>query len=375
MKHATDTTRAVLKRHACAEILRATLAARPHVCAPIDANGNLTSDGTKTYYWNALNQLVEVKEGTTTIATFEYDGQRRRTKKTAAGVTRTYIYDAEDIVEERITGSSSDTIRYYHGIGIDQPLARKNSSDVVTYYLADHLGSIVQESSAAGAITFEREYDPWGVPSQGASTSGHAFTGREWDAETGLLYSRARYYHPDSGRFISQDPLGFGGGRNFYDYVGSGPTTRIDPTGLSWSSNFSFLFNWLVGSAPTGESLGPSYPQTKEMSNSPGAQRLREAFEANDCKDVQDVEYSTPRAAWDTLLNPSTADPSSTSAQVGGFMGKARNNGNGTVTYVIENTAGTKSFFYHGVPDRQGNGPMRSVKQTFFWTEPTGCPK
>lgn len=52
--------------------------AEPHVCAPIDANGNLTADGTKTYHWNALNQLVEVKEGSTTVANFEYDGERRR---------------------------------------------------------------------------------------------------------------------------------------------------------------------------------------------------------------------------------------------------------------------------------------------------------
>ncbi len=69
-----------------------------------DANGNLTSDGTKTYFWNALNQLVEVKEGSTTIATFEYDGNGRRTEKFAAGLTHAYIYDVEDIVEERISG-------------------------------------------------------------------------------------------------------------------------------------------------------------------------------------------------------------------------------------------------------------------------------
>jgi len=74
-----------------------------------------------------------VKEGSTTVATFEYDGKGRRTEKTAGGVTRTYIYDVEDIVEERITGSSSDTIRYYHGADIDEPLARKNSGEVVTH--------------------------------------------------------------------------------------------------------------------------------------------------------------------------------------------------------------------------------------------------
>ena len=72
-------------------------------------------DGTKTYFWNALNQLVEVKEGTTTVATLEYDGAGRRTEKVAAGLTHQYIYDSEHIVEERISGTSSDTIRYYHG--------------------------------------------------------------------------------------------------------------------------------------------------------------------------------------------------------------------------------------------------------------------
>lgn len=85
-------------------------------------------DGTKTYYWNALNQLVEVKEGTTTIASFEYDGGERRTEKVAAGLTHQYIYDAEDIVEERVSGTNSDTVRYYHGAGIDEPLARTNGS-------------------------------------------------------------------------------------------------------------------------------------------------------------------------------------------------------------------------------------------------------
>ena len=176
-----------------------------------------------------MNQLVEVKQGTTTIATFEYDGFGRRTEKAAGGVTRTYIYDAEDIVEERLSGSTTDTIRYYHGAGIDEPLARKNSSDVVTYYLADHLGSIVQESSGAGAITLEREYDPWGVLSQGTSTSGYAFTGREWDAEIALYQYRARYYSPASGRFLGEDPV-----RSFHTqfaYVSNSPLRYTDPTG------------------------------------------------------------------------------------------------------------------------------------------------
>ncbi len=197
-----------------------------------DANGNLTSDGTKTYHWNALNQLVEVKEGTTTIATVEYDGAGRRTEKVAAGLTHQYIYDAEDIVEERISGSSSDTIRFYHGAGIDEPLARKNSSDVVTYYLADHLGSVVQETSASGAVILEREYGPWGDLLSGASTAGYAFQGREWDSEIGLYYFRARYYNAAAGAWASDDPIGFAGGPNFTQFVNNNPLRFVDPFGL-----------------------------------------------------------------------------------------------------------------------------------------------
>jgi RHS repeat-associated protein len=200
-----------------------------------DGNGNLTSDGTKTYIWNALNQLVEMKEGTTTIATLEYDGGGRRTEKVAVGLTHRYIYDAEDIIEERITGTSSDTIRYYHGVGIDEPLARNNSSDVVTYYIADHLGSIVQETSHAAAVLLHREYDPWGKLLQGEATSGHAFTGREWDSEIDSYFYRARYYSPTIGRWLSEDPGRMIDGPNMFAYVGQNPVLLVDPFGLEWS--------------------------------------------------------------------------------------------------------------------------------------------
>ena len=179
-----------------------------------------------------MNQLVEVKQGSTTIATFEYDGAGRRTEKVAAGLTHQYIYDAEDIVEERITGSSSDTIRYFHGAGIDEPLARKNSSDVVTYYLADHLGSVVQETNASGAVTLEREYGPWGDLLSGASASGYAFQGREWDSEIALYYFRARYYNAAAGAWASDDPIAFVGGPNFTQFVNNNPLRFVDPFGL-----------------------------------------------------------------------------------------------------------------------------------------------
>jgi RHS repeat-associated protein len=58
------------------------------------------------------------------------------------------------------------------------------------------------------------------------------FTGREYDAETGLYYYRGRYYSPALGRFISTDPVGYSAGDpNLYRYVRDNPAGRTDPRG------------------------------------------------------------------------------------------------------------------------------------------------
>jgi RHS repeat-associated protein len=102
---------------------------------------------------------------------------------------------------------------------------------VTNYFSADHLGSVAQVTDAAGAPILTRGYDAWGNLLQGGAASGYAFTGREWDAETGLYYYRARYYAPRAGRFVNEDPIGLAGGINRYEYVRSAPTNFRDPSG------------------------------------------------------------------------------------------------------------------------------------------------
>jgi RHS repeat-associated protein len=55
----------------------------------------------------------------------------------------------------------------------------------------------------------------------------------QFDPETGLYYYRARYYDPNSGRFVSEDPLEFMGEKNYYRYALNNPTNYVDPTGLN----------------------------------------------------------------------------------------------------------------------------------------------
>jgi RHS repeat-associated protein len=66
----------------------------------------------------------------------------------------------------------------------------------------------------------------------GTISQPYTYTGREWDAETGLYYYRARYYDPQAGRFITEDPIGIGGGVNYYTYVLNDPIDYTDPFGL-----------------------------------------------------------------------------------------------------------------------------------------------
>ena len=98
--------------------------------------------------WNADNQLIEVSENETTVATFAYDPAGRRVEKVAGGTTTTFTYDGEDILRETAGGT---TTYYVHGPGIDEPLAKEVSGSS-TYYHADGLGSVLKMTNASGSV-------------------------------------------------------------------------------------------------------------------------------------------------------------------------------------------------------------------------------
>jgi RHS repeat-associated protein len=202
-----------------------------------DANGNLIEkvEGgeTWTYEWNAEGQLTRVLKDSVEVASFRYGPLGRRVERVAGSVTHSYIYDGIDILRASIDdGSVATTYTYVHGPGLDEPVVREEDSGTRSYYHADGLGSVVATTDAAGAVMSQREYDAWGNIEVGSADSGYAFTGREWDPETGLVYYRGRYHDPASGRFLSEDPLGAGGGGSRYAYVKNNPAVFIDPLGL-----------------------------------------------------------------------------------------------------------------------------------------------
>ena len=89
-------------------------------------------------------------------------------------------------------------------------------------------------TASNGSLAQSYTYDSFGnqTASSGSLTNFFRYTGREFDTETGLYFDRARYLDPTTGRFLSEDPMDFDAGTNFYDYVANDPTTLIDPWGL-----------------------------------------------------------------------------------------------------------------------------------------------
>jgi RHS repeat-associated protein len=101
----------------------------------------------------------------------------------------------------------------------------------VSYFLTDHLGTTTALTDGSGTLVETLNYDSFGN-NAGSARTRYTYTGRERDPDTGLLYYRARFYDPQLGRFISEDPIGLVGGINLFAYVFNNPATYTDPSGL-----------------------------------------------------------------------------------------------------------------------------------------------
>ena len=203
----------------------------------------------ETYTYNSVNKLVAYDSGTGTAASYFYDALGRRIAKDVDGVATAYVYDpwnpyssvANDILLEFEGGTL--TRRWQHGAKVDEPLAFESYAGSTTagagteYALfADRQGSVLAVvDPITGTVAAEYDYDAFGQITQtGTLSQPFGFTGREFDAESGLYYYRARYYDPALGQFIQSDPIGFAAGDlNIYAYVGNDPFNWTDPTGLT----------------------------------------------------------------------------------------------------------------------------------------------
>ncbi|HZW56798.1 MAG TPA: RHS repeat-associated core domain-containing protein, partial [Nitrososphaerales archaeon] len=202
-----------------------------------DKNGNLKKivNGSTSwnYYYDYENHLTGVSKNGANVQNSTYDAQGRRIEQNVSGATVAYVYQgSNNIIYEKNLSSGVVTKHYYaDGMQVGE------LSGSTSYYLQqDSIGSTRLATTSTGAIQFSSDYLPFG-PEYNPSGSGiyFLFTGKLIDPVTGLYYFGARYYDPESGRFISEDtnpgdvkdPMS----ENRYIYARDNPLSLVDPTG------------------------------------------------------------------------------------------------------------------------------------------------
>ena len=195
-----------------------------------DLNGNLTSDGSRTFEWDARNQLVAVSVGTTR-SEFIYDGtqQRVRVIQKDNGIVQAdtkVIWCGLQICEERAPDGTTVTRRSF---AYGEQIAA-----AARFFAADHLGSVTEVADASGTLLARYTYDPWGRRSLAAGTdvTSHGFTGHSVHAASNTYSTLYRTYDQELARWLSEDPLGLLSGVNRATYALNNPIAYRDPFGL-----------------------------------------------------------------------------------------------------------------------------------------------
>jgi RHS repeat-associated protein len=229
-----------------------------------DFNGSTltksNSTGTTQYAWDFENRLTSVTlPNGGGIVSYRYDPFGRRIQKSGSSGITNYVYDLANAIEE-LDGSGTETAKYAQGPTVDEPLTEVRSG-ITSYYEEDGLGSITTLTNSAAGLAQSYTYRTFGgvLASSGTVTNPFQYTSRDFDAETGLVYMRARYFDSTTGRFLSEDPLQFNAGNNFYEYSYNNPVNFKDPTGLQPAPNYVSpppSFTVITGGAATSVAAG-----------------------------------------------------------------------------------------------------------------------
>jgi len=204
-----------------------------------DGANRQTTDGSRAFVWDGADRLIASGPDT-----FSYDALARLVSATVGGNTKTYAYDGDglrrdsallwdtSVAPAALVQSATERIVS----GLEGPLYFAHSDNSTVTLARDGLGSVRAEIDAAGAVARSSRYTAFGslAVSQGGSPTLLGYTSEPADA-TGLTYLRARWYDPQTGRFLTRDPMPGSvvapATLNLYVYVAANPVNRQDPSG------------------------------------------------------------------------------------------------------------------------------------------------
>ena len=195
------------------------------------------------YTWNANGSLRSVTNLEGTTYRFRYDAFGRRLEKRRMSSTFRFVWDGNVLLHETFKKDNSEntelTTWVFEGFIPTAKLVNGKAYSIIS----DHLGTPILAVDSDGMEVWNRQLDIYGRVRKEYKHSSlgddvfpfvpFLYQGQYYDFETGLCYNRFRYYSPETGSYISQDPIGLAGGNpTLYGYVFD-PNSWIDPLGLS----------------------------------------------------------------------------------------------------------------------------------------------
>ena len=200
------------------------------------------------YKWDAFGMLKEVKRPDKQKVTFTYDALGRRLTKHFSRTTTHFLWSGNVPLHEW-----KETFEFNYSTGL-YDLGTEHSPTTWIFeagsfvpcgkivngkhysIITDHLGTPIEAYNQEGELIWEREQDLYGNSRQGFTKENFRcpfkYQGQYYDPEIELCYNRFRYYHPETGRYISEDPIKLLGGFNVFAYV-SDTNAWVDVWGLS----------------------------------------------------------------------------------------------------------------------------------------------
>ncbi|CAB3805402.1 RHS repeat-associated core domain-containing protein [Paraburkholderia caffeinilytica] len=201
-------------------------------------------------------------------ASFSYDIFGRRRDQTVNGRRTQSFWLGDELAFTIADGDYAHRVRQfspYPESGLDELTYRRIGDDAGQdrYVLRDGNNNVIALTDANQQSQTQYRFEPYGktTPTGVADPNAQQYTGRENDG-TGLYYYRNRYYSPQTGRFISEDPIGWASGQtNAYAYVNGNPVQFNDPFGLGpWDNLYGLprdFWRWYHASGNmTGEKVG-----------------------------------------------------------------------------------------------------------------------
>jgi RHS repeat-associated protein len=216
---------------------------RGHSHFDYDAFGNLIRERNGTepqlvteYRYDCQHRLTGVSLPDGGTVSYRYDAFGRRIAKTCAGLTTEYLWQGDRLIAE---SGPAHYRSYLYEPDSFRPLALLNGEGPeqveAFHYQLDHLGTPQELTDEAGNIRWAARYYAYGRVAhldRADIDNPLRFQGQYFDTETGLHYNRHRYYNPETGRYLTPDPIKLAGGLNSYQYAPN-PTGWVDPLGLN----------------------------------------------------------------------------------------------------------------------------------------------